>query len=141
MLKIHPVRLQYTFVLKGNGELGNPKLDLNGIDTNWLRAYDRNYYRIQVFHSPAFMAAFASFRVPSSIPLPMSAIPLPTCTPGPPVAPATVSPIPRDAAPTTPPTVLVRPPTVLPTVEVTNFAPAYMQATALALSHTRCQQS
>ena len=73
---------------------------------------------------PASLTPFAIRWLPSSIPVPASAMLLPTAFPALPVAPSMVSPRPRLAAPTTPPTRLVRPPTVLPMVEVTNLTPA-----------------
>jgi hypothetical protein len=73
---------------------------------------------------PASLTPFAIRWLPSSIPVPASAMLLPTAFPALPVAPSMVSPSPRLAAPTTPPTKLVKPPTVLPTVDVTNLTPA-----------------
>ena len=73
---------------------------------------------------PASLTPFAIRWLPSSIPVPASAMLLPTAFPALPVAPSMVSPRPRLAAPTTPPTRLVKPPTVLPMVEVTNLTPA-----------------
>ena len=82
--------------------------------------YEALYFGF-VFHSPASLTPCETEATPLSTPVPMLAMPSPRGLPRPPVAPVTVSPMPREAAPTTPPTVFVRPPTVLPRVEVTVF--------------------